>query len=485
MDNIKLIKLLKSFSSKEFKDLYKFIISPYFNESNILIELYFVLKRYYPEFNNRNFTRENIFKSIYTNEKKYNDKKMRDRFSDMLKLCEEYISLIEIKSDDVKYQHLSLIQIAKRGLESHFESKYKEINKIVEKKRIIDNNFFLTRYEQIKDKRNFYEFRDPLGKRTVYYEQYKDEIKWMNCYFIFKLLKYIVIQYNAKRHLNFDFDFTIEEPILLLTNSIEITNYPPIELFRNIILLNKNFSDDLFDKTEILLNRSINIMEKDDARIIIIELYNFSEAQRRASVEGYQLKALNLGKNMAEYGLYPIEGGFMAVDHFYNTIHVGLLAGDFEWVEYFTGKFVTKLKPDEQENAENYSNGMLSWKKNEFELALDYFARVKTDDFYLRLRIKYNTLNILFTQKAFESVLYEIDSFKHYLDSNDSIPDLLKLRARNYLKIIGQLAKAILNKNHDEISYLKNVTEKYTPAEIEHREWLINIMTQNIKGVQT
>ncbi len=478
MDNTKLIKLLKSLSAKEFKDLYKFIISPYFNESKILVELYLVLKKYYPEFKNRNFTRENIFRAIYPDEGNYDDKKIRDRFSDMLKLCEEYISLIEIKSDDVKYQHLSLRQIAKRGLESHFESKYKEINTLIEKKRVMDNNFFLNRYEQVKDKRNFYEFRDPLGKRTVYYEQYKDEINWMNCYFIFKLLKYIVIQYNAKKHLNFEFDFTIEEPILILSNSIEINKYPPLELFKNIILLNNNFSDDLFDKTETLLNKSINIMEKDDARIIIIELYNFAEAQRRASVENYQLKALNLGKNMAEYGLYPIEGGFMAVDHFYNTIHVGLLAGDFDWVEYFTENFAAKLKPGEQENAGNYSNGMLSWKRNEHDSALDYFARVKTDDFYLRMRIKYNILNILFTQKAFETVLYEIDSFKHYLDSNDSIPDLLKLRAKNYLKILGQLSKAIINKNYNEISYLKNITEKFKPAEIEHREWLINSMNQ-------
>jgi len=74
MENSQLIKLLKTFDTKEIKRFSEFISSPYFNKNKNVIKLYEVVIKAYPDF--EKITRENIFFKLFPG-KKYNGNTLR------------------------------------------------------------------------------------------------------------------------------------------------------------------------------------------------------------------------------------------------------------------------------------------------------------------------------------------------------------------------------------------------------------------------
>ncbi len=90
-----LIELLKSFSKKEVMWFVKFLHSPYFNKRERIIKLFLILKRFYPEFEGKQFTKNNIYKLLYGNVA-YNDSTLRNLMSDLLLLAQQYLKQEEI-----------------------------------------------------------------------------------------------------------------------------------------------------------------------------------------------------------------------------------------------------------------------------------------------------------------------------------------------------------------------------------------------------
>ena len=85
MKNTKLIQLLGTFTTAEMNELGKFVRSPFHNESPKMIKLYDALKKYHPDFENKKFTKENIFSMIYSSRRLGVPATVDDVFDGLLK----------------------------------------------------------------------------------------------------------------------------------------------------------------------------------------------------------------------------------------------------------------------------------------------------------------------------------------------------------------------------------------------------------------
>ena len=141
METIKLVKLISTFSPHEFKNFGKFIRSSFFNESKKIITYYNFLKSYYPDFKIDNETIQLVYSKIYKNEK-FNKKKIRDLSYQLEKLAEDYLGSLMVMQESLDFKRYSLMQISKRKLDLHFESKSREIEKLLNKIKFKDNSYF-------------------------------------------------------------------------------------------------------------------------------------------------------------------------------------------------------------------------------------------------------------------------------------------------------------------------------------------------------
>ena len=89
----KLLKVLKTFDSQDLKNFPLLIQSPFFNNQPALLKFYEVIISFYPDFNDKEMTHENIIK-LYSKKKKkeIQHKSLDNLFADLLKLGYEYVS---------------------------------------------------------------------------------------------------------------------------------------------------------------------------------------------------------------------------------------------------------------------------------------------------------------------------------------------------------------------------------------------------------
>jgi hypothetical protein len=119
MISSKAIDLVKTFSEDEFKKFGLFVSSPYFNKENIQVNFFDILKKYHPEFDNRNFVKEKVFRRLYPG-KKYNDGVMRNILSKTLDLAENFISIQNLQSNEFNCSLALIRELSNRKIGNLF-----------------------------------------------------------------------------------------------------------------------------------------------------------------------------------------------------------------------------------------------------------------------------------------------------------------------------------------------------------------------------
>ena len=460
MENSKLLQLIKTFTKTEMNEFGKYIRSPFFNESTKHICLYEILYENYPEFSPDRINKEVIFKRLYPEEKKYDDKKLRSRFNHMLDLAENFLLHTEIKKDIFFSGQSLLNQFSSRKLETHFNKKHKRMNEIVLASDIINNQYFLKRHLQKKAKRRFYEYTKPLGRREEYFKEFADETDLFVKYSVLKLMKYFVIMKCDQDYLNYPFDYSFLQKLIEYIKEKQYTEYPIFEIFMNLLVLEeKPFDEDLFEKTKLLFYNNLKLIEKEDAILVINELYNLATRYFYSGKFKFVNVPFEIVKEMIKHEIFPLEDGYMAERQYLDTVYTALSARENGWAENFINEFKLKLNPKVRNNAFNYSISLMEMMKENYHKALEGFAKVRVDDFYYYMRIKYNKLRIYFELEEYETIFIEIDAFKHYLSANKVIPADIRIRASKFLSFFNRLVKARINSDYAEIELLKKILE--------------------------
>lgn len=460
MEDSKLIQLVKTFSKSEINEFGKFVNSPFFNESPKLALLYELLLGNYPEFPGETFNKQEIFKLLYPEEQKYDDKKVRSRVSLMLGLAEEFLIQMEIKKDTLAPGKYILNQYISRKLDAHFTKKFKQQSIRVNESNIVNENYFLERYQLVKAKRDFYEFTKPYGKREEHYREFSEETELLVKYSVMKLIKHYVLMKCDKAYINFTFDYSLTRKLLEYIEERKYTEYPIFEIFRNLLLLEEKFFDEaLFEKTKNLFYENIPAIDKEDAVLIITELYSLATRYFYAGNNKFVKVPFEIVTQMLKHEIYPLESGYMAERQYLDTVYTAFAASENSWAEDFINNFKMKLNPEVRNNAFNYSISMIELMRGDYQKALGGFAKVKVADFYYYIRIKYNKLRIYFEMGEFETIFSEIDSFKHYLSKNKVIPEDIRSGASNFINFFSRLVNAMVSNDYTEISLLKDILE--------------------------
>ncbi len=131
--NFKLINLLNSFTPNEIKEFKKFISSGlYTSGRNYLPLLNFILKNK-SKYQNKIPNEELQLK--LNSGKKFSKQTLKNRFSELYKLGEEFLIYLGLKDNKLEKDKLLLKMLLEKNLLPPFESKYNKIIQSVEKEK--------------------------------------------------------------------------------------------------------------------------------------------------------------------------------------------------------------------------------------------------------------------------------------------------------------------------------------------------------------
>ena len=143
MKEIKLTSLLKTLSAEEIKEFRKFAASPYFNEGRNPLPLINEVLKYYPDFDQPGFTKENLYSVIYPGEK-INLTAFDKQLSRAAALADKFLLQKGLEKDSDRMLAVHAKELSKRNLNKLFESKIKEAEAMIALNSPYDTHYFET-----------------------------------------------------------------------------------------------------------------------------------------------------------------------------------------------------------------------------------------------------------------------------------------------------------------------------------------------------
>lgn len=482
MYKIKVIDVLKSLTSEEFKEFGFFLKSPYLNTSLILNKYYDILKPYHPDFPEKKINSEKIFQLLYF-KKPFDSKMLSYLSSEMMEKLENFLILNELKQEKLIREKFLLSQLFKRKLFREFEMNLVRTDEMFDKVQFKDEDFYLNKFFIETLKKDFLSTNNPVSKLGKDYEKYSVQVDNLIYFFVIVMLKEYMHIHNRTNSVNYEVEYKFYDEIMAYINK-----KPDLFNSERLIFLLKNFlkiyeddyDDRLVDKLKDILNGCKPYIKKDVYNFLTMDLFNYCMNQDELGRNQYQTVSMNLINEMLDENMLIKDDGYLSGNTYRNLGQIALRFDKLDWAKSFIENYKNKVHPDDRENSYQLSLATYYRKcgdlnpaeKDNFIRSLYHLNNVKTDDFLYMTRLKSLQIRNYYNLGDFESILSILDSYKHYLKSNKQIPRVDFIRANNFIKSMYKFIKIIHGSKKYSFDDLKKEIKSYKT--MNYKIWMLD-----------
>jgi hypothetical protein len=301
MINSKVINILKNLSKDEIKRFSDFVASPFFNKKEAPFKLLNVYKKYHPDFNSNQFTKEKVFEKIFV-DKKYSDELFRNLNSDLLLLAENFLSQLHIQNDAFAIKMNLLSELNRRNFLSIFGKNFVEAKNILDSYDHRDSNYFYNSYFLLQEKDIYNSFLQKFSKEDI--EEAQNNFLQ---FFVIKLLEmqnYLLYECRINE---------IDSSLSLNNKSLnrifesmpeKIIKMPQIQIYYNSLKLEETSDSKYFENLKSLLDKFGGQIEKKNHFNKYIDMIYFIKRTKPKDDPKRLLDLFELRKSIVEKDLF-------------------------------------------------------------------------------------------------------------------------------------------------------------------------------------
>ncbi len=463
MQQSKLIEVLRKLNSKQLSRFEDFLLSPYFNknEENLLFFKY--LRKFAPAFEHKRLEKKEVILHFYK-QISFDEKSLAYLMNRLLRLLEEFLSIEEMKSNDIAFELNLMKQYYFLGLPRHeksIESRIeKKLNSSSQRNARFYQQQFLLRYLQ-------YEHSDP--NQRAYDPKLQDAANALDIYFVTEKLRYACQMKNLSNMLNFNYKVDFAEEVANWIELGEFEDNPTLQVYKGVyqILIGKDNQQE-FDKAKSILIEHGSIFTSGELKQLYTLLLNHCTRQiNQNNDEKYWHEYLEINKLLLEKKLM-LENGELPPWRYTNLVTVGLRTGQLAWTKQFIDKYRSSLPAEYAENLYHYNLAQLHFHQKEFDKAQTELIHVVFNDVLLNLSARSLLIKIYFETEQLELLLSYLEATRIFLIRNKVLDEKVKSQMKKFVEICGKLAKVGPEKDR-----FAELLDHLPPAsEVLHRDWL-------------
>ncbi|MFK7932976.1 MAG: hypothetical protein AB8G22_05660 [Saprospiraceae bacterium] len=447
----KVFKYLRIFERDELIAVRRFIISPYFNESEAVINLFQHVRRFHDGgYTSHRLKSEVVFSHLFPDEA-YNHRKLINLYSDLAVLLEKYIAVNELESDAMTKRKVLMDAYGKRRQFEFFEKEIEKGMKIVNK----DNT------------KNIFYYQDRIFLNTVMYqypliEQFKKDserlpnlLKDLNEYYYLMKLRYTAYYLNdAVTFRGFEEEKSLLDELNLMQKLVDTSDNQLIIFYAKLInLLKTPFQIDNFQEVIDFFIKNIYLFSHEELRAAYLVLLNIiTGAYNKTNRFAWQLFEL---RKMGLEEKWVVRNNTITDITFNNTIIAGCLCGEFEQLAGLLPLGQKYLPPQIRQDVLFLAKANIEHYQKRYIQSLTVLSKIEkttlTIDFKSRvLRVK-NLIHLL--QKGDDSADYYGEIVQHatlgikFLQRDKTRSKILNNKGVLFFKISKQIAITIRNKS--------------------------------------
>lgn len=436
MENSKLIQLLKTFSTKELREMGDFVNSPYFNKNEELARFYAYLRKIAPEFPLKKIQREAAFKALYPKQP-YDEKQLNYLMSFLLKLAEQYLGYAQFGENDVQVKHQMLGAIIQRGLDKHYQFLFNQAQEKLNSHPQRNTDFYYQQYlladiaNQHFLKQKIRKYDDRLQLASDNFDQYYLAVK----------LRYCCEMLDRKMSIEADYRPHMMDEVVAYLEATPEAQTPVISIFYTILkMIMHQDEPEHFQALKGLIAQHENIFLWTEIRDFYSYAINYCIRKVNQGEQQYWEELFGIYKTAIENDLL-LEDGYLSPWTYKNMIGVGLRLKKFDYTEQFIREYNQRLAPDFRDNALHYNLAELYYYKKDYDRALDNLNKVEFSDIYYNLDTKKMMLKIYFELEETDALYSLMTALRVFLKRNKLISDTNREAYINFLNILHQLVK--------------------------------------------
>lgn len=432
----KLLLLLDSFSSREFRKFVEFVQSPYFNKHDRLRDFAdYVFANSHPR-NEPALDRQRTFEFLFPNEE-FQEQKLADLMSYLVRLAEQFLSYQHYERDTFDQQTRLLQELAARDLHKSFQSTQRTLRRDQDKRHHRDEDFYISEYEywDISDK---YFMRQQ--KRTQD-ESLQQKVDALDLFYLTSKLKNACEMVNRQHVISQSYHFWLTDEVLgyLKHHIDEYEAHPAIVVYYHILLTLTEPEDEAhFHKLKDVLAKNIDRFEREETRYMYLYVQNYIIHRINKGQQDYLPELFGLYKWLLETGII-LEGNYLSQWDYKNIVSAGYRMEEYEWTEHFINTYKDYLRPEEQANAYSYNLAMLYYFKKEHKSALKVLQQVEFTDVYYALGARNILLKTYYDLRDYDPLFSLLDSFSVYLKRNKDVSTYQQKIHLNFIKLLRKL----------------------------------------------
>lgn len=459
----KVLEILRNLTPDEMKGLRDFVRSPYHNKNKNVMSLFDIIKKQTPSFEDKNFTKELVFKKIFPG-KEYNDIVMRILLSDLNRIVEDFLVQQRLEKYAYDYKKYLLSELMERKLDKSFLKIYNNgtfeypIN-------YVDDSYFIYKYEIEELNKGFNIDRNMQQLNS---SNLVDMGRYLIIYFLIKMSSVIHDIDVNKTNFNTVFEegtpenflnFINPETIKKLINSKDFKDSEILEIYFCAYMLNSDHgSDEYYSRLKELFFKNISRFDQGAAYNMYLALMNYNGKKHWNDCdERYRRENFELNKDMISRGIYSwSKNEFMTVIMFRSMLSMCTLLRETAWMEFFINNYIDKLAPEQRENMLHFALAKLHFSKNDYSSALVHISKVNFNLFTFKFDVKTLMLQIYFELGYYEEAYSMIDSFRHFLNNNKNVSPEFKEWNVNFLNFYIELLNHCSGRKKADIGLLHN-----------------------------
>lgn len=420
------------------KEFSEFVSSPFFNKNVNVVKLFDLIKKNYPEFDQNKIEKEKIFAKLFPGIP-FKDSTLRLLMYYLYELVEKFLAYNRFSSDKFFHKEVLLGELFDRKLFKDYEKIIEAANDELDNFIVRDAYYFRNRYEFAEHKLSYLaeiymgKYEKYLTKENI--QLFSDNITY---FYLISVLKYYAITLNTMYLYNVKVDTSVFDNILKNFNINQFTNVPMITIYYRVIQLFLRPDDEenyyslkeLIIKNEDLIGQSIGDL--------YINLENYCarcsrKGKHKFLQESFDIYEMELKKKTySQYGSMP--------NSFFSSFVV--TAGKlkkFEWLRKFIIDYKDELNEQSKEAYYFYSMSFLENEEGNFVKALEYLAKSKPEEVYLKMDLRILQCRIYYSLAWNIPLQSLLDTFKKTVQNNKYITDLRKVQYYKFIKYTNQL----------------------------------------------
>lgn len=402
----KLLELLQSLSPNQWRELEKFLASPYFTEHEKPGELLACLRDNGFE---ADPVPEQVFAVLYPGQPF--QKQVIDRLSSQLfKLSEQFLA-VERFLDNEFAQDLQLLEYYQQSLHDRlFQAKLRQLNKTQDSQKIRGIEFL----------RNQFAIENALAAWAGQRDQRTGDInlqqlnEWQDRLFLAEKLRLLNNMISRSKVVQLDYELTWLEPVLDRLTGQDLSNWPLLDIYYAELLLQKTPSDRrYYEALKAKTNAYPDKIPPEELRGAFAVLEN--SAKKLFDMDTYLGELFDLYTRQLELGLF-FQNGSIHHTVLHNIVALALNQGRAEWAESFLEHNRKNILPLEfAEDIYLQNKAEVEYHRRNFGKAMELLQRANPEDVYYKLKQKSLLAVIYFELREWEVLDNFLNSFAKFI----------------------------------------------------------------------